>query len=82
MIDYEEKINSNQLENTISRFESLDDSEKLEMIKTIIEKMENGEIEIGGQTIYPSEIGIDDGFACCRAILRILKKYANVEKQS
>ncbi len=74
MVDVFEKDVPPEVENLIAGFEALDGKMQLEVIKAILEKMENGEVELEGQAVYPVDIGIEDGYASCRAILRKLKE--------
>ena len=63
----------NEVESICSAFDKLDGRCKLEVIKYIMERLESGQIEYKEETIYPVNIEIEDGYACCRAIARILK---------
>lgn len=63
-----------QIKSIINDFDNLTGEHKLEFIKFILEKMENGEIMHNNKAIYPNDIGIEDGFALCRAILKLIKK--------
>ncbi len=73
MLETNNEIISPQIIDIANQFDKLDNEKKLEFVKLILEKMENGEIEINGKTIHPGKIGIEDGFACCRAIVKLLK---------
>ena len=74
-MDVNENDISTELEKNVENFENLPGIKKLEFLKIIIEKMENGEIVINDYTVYASDIGIEDGFICCRHILKLLTKY-------
>ena len=41
-------------------------------LQNYLEKLENGEIELNGKQITSEEIGIDDAYACCAAILDMI----------
>lgn len=54
-------------------FEDLSGESKLDFVKIVIEKLENGEIEVNGKEVTSNDIGIEDGYACCRSIVKIIK---------
>lgn len=61
----------------VGKFENLKGEDMLEFLKIVFEKVENGEIVIGDKEISSVDIGISDGYACCRNIMRILKNSNN-----
>lgn len=50
-------------------FDHLENEKKLELFGILLEKLENREVVLKGKPVSPEEIGIDDAFACCAAIL-------------
>jgi hypothetical protein len=71
-MDYE--VLAPEVEALVEGFDSLDGRGKLEFIKLVMEKMENGEVELDDEEVTPWDIGIGDGYECCRAILTALKE--------
>ena len=71
MIDDESTV-CKEMDEMIDLFDNLDGKKQLEFLALIIEKMENGEIQINGKPISPTEIFIDDGYACCTRILDMI----------
>ena len=68
----EERDISREIEGMVAQFEGLEGSKELEFLRVILEKMENGEVEQDGKTVYPRDIGIEDGYGCCGEILRLV----------
>jgi hypothetical protein len=56
-------------------FECLDGEKQLEFFGFLLEKLENGEIELHGKPVYPEEIGVDDAYACYATILDMISKF-------
>ena len=52
----------------MNRFDCINGQKQLELLGILIEKLENGEIELNGKQITSEEIGIDDAYACCAII--------------
>lgn len=52
----------------VDMFDCLDGQRQLEFLGILIEKLENGEVELNGKRITPEEVGIDDAYACCTTI--------------
>jgi hypothetical protein len=71
----EGNIISKEVLDILDTFDCMDGEKKLELFGFLLEKMENGEIEIHGKPIYPEEIGVDDAYACYATILDIISKF-------
>lgn len=59
---------SKEVLDMVDMFDCLDGKRQLELMSILIEKLENGEIELNGKQITSEEIGIDDAYACCAII--------------
>lgn len=68
----DEIIMSNELKNLTQIFENLDGYMQLKFVKVVLEKMENGEIEINGKPISPQDIGIPDGYSSLHKIMNLI----------
>ncbi|AFV02312.1 hypothetical protein UNSWDHB_2224 [Dehalobacter sp. UNSWDHB] len=67
----EEKI-SQEVLMMVDMFDCLDGQRQLELLGILIEKLENGEIELNGKQITPEELGIDDACVCYTTILDMI----------
>lgn len=72
MVMPEEKVLNEETKELIRNFENLSGESQLDFLKFVIEKMENGEIEINGNPIYPKDIAIPDGYSCLSEIMKLL----------
>ena len=72
-MDQDKNVTSHELLVIVDMFDCLDGQRQLELLGIIIEKLENGEIELNGKQIIPEEIGIDDAPACC-SIIEVMTK--------
>lgn len=61
-----------ELLDLIHKFENLEGEDMLEFVKIVFEKIENGEIVINEKEITSADLGIEDGYACCRNIIKVL----------
>lgn len=59
---------SKEVLDMVDMFDCLDGKRQLELMGILIEKLENGEIELNGKQVTSEEIGIDDAYACCATI--------------
>lgn len=59
---------SKEVLDMVDMFDCLDGQRQLELMGILIEKLENGEIELNGKQVTSDEIGIDDAYACCATI--------------
>jgi hypothetical protein len=64
-----------QVTDIVDLFDTLNGEKQLEFLGILLEKMENGEIEIMGKPIYPEAIGVDDAYTCYSTILDIVTRY-------
>lgn len=71
-MDEEKNITSLEVLMMVDMFDCLDGQRQLELLGILIEKLENGEIELNGKQITPEEVGIDDAYACCTTILNMI----------
>lgn len=55
-------------------FDTLDGNKQLELFGILLEKIENGEIEVKGKPVYPEQIAIDDAYTCYATILDLISK--------
>lgn len=58
----------------VDMFDCLDGQHQLELLGILLEKMENNEIELNGNSVTPEEVGIDDAFATCAIIMDLVYK--------
>lgn len=71
-MDEEKNITSLEVLMMVDMFDCLDGQRQLELLGILINKLENGEIELDGKQISPEEVGIDDAYACCTTILDMI----------
>jgi len=64
----EKSIISQEVLTMVDMFDCLDGQRQLELLGILIEKLENGEIELNGRQITSEEVGIDDAYVCCASI--------------
>ena len=74
-MDMNSSIISKEVLDMMDMFDNLDGQKKLEFLGVLLEKMENGEIELGGKPVYPEEIGMEDAYGCYASILDMVCKY-------
>ena len=67
-MDEEKNIISQEVLMMVDMFDCLDGQRQLELLGILINKLENGEIELNGKQITPEEVGIDDAYACYTTI--------------
>lgn len=58
----------------VEMFDCLEGQKQLEFMGILLEKLENGEIELDGKPVTPEEVGIDDAFASCAIIMDLVYK--------
>jgi hypothetical protein len=73
-MDADNIIISQEVLTMVDMFDCLDGQRQLELLGILIEKLENGEIELNGKQITSEEVGIDDAFASCAIILDLISK--------
>lgn len=73
-MDSENMVISKEVLDMVDMFDCLDGQRQLEFMGILLEKMENGEIELDGKPVTPEEVGIDDAFATCAIIMDLVYK--------
>ena len=56
-------------------FDCMSGEGQLELLGILLEKMENGEVELAGKPVYPEDIGVDDAYTCYATILDMISRY-------
>ena len=73
-MDSENLALAKEISDVVEMFDCLDGQRQLEFVGILLEKMENGEIELDGKPVTPEEVGIDDAFASCAIIMDLVYK--------
>ena len=73
-MDSENLIITKEVMDMVDMFDSLDGQRQLEFMGILLEKLENGEIELDGKPVNPEDVGIDDAFASCAIIMDLVYK--------
>jgi hypothetical protein len=71
-MDSENLTIAKEISDVVEMFDCMDGQRQLEFMGILLEKMENGEIELDGKPVTPEEVGIDDAFASCAIIMDLV----------